>query len=43
MVQFETRLVSSAPIVAQKTRRAYRPYESTIQGLWSAFGYPAQL
>jgi hypothetical protein len=43
MVQFETRLVSSGPIVAQKTRRAYRPHESTIQGMWSAFGYPAHL
>jgi hypothetical protein len=43
MVQFETRLVSSAPIVAQKTRRAYRPHESTIQGMWSAFGYAAHL
>jgi hypothetical protein len=43
MVQFETRLVSSAPIVAQKTRRANRPHESTIQGMWSAFGYAAHL
>jgi hypothetical protein len=43
MVQFETRLVSSQPIVVQKTRRAYRPHEATIQGLWSAFGHPVRL
>jgi hypothetical protein len=43
MVQFETRLVSSAPIVVQKTRRAYRPHEPTIQGMWSAFGHHAHL
>jgi hypothetical protein len=40
---FSLRLRTSVPVVAQKTRRAYQRFDPTVQGMWTAFGCPAEL